>query len=76
MLFDCRRKFLKLWGPGVSAGAAEAAPLECLDHCGVNTAGNWGAGRLEMGMLFHAMISVIRSEGDAPGKRAELKIAD
>ena len=47
--------------------------MVCLDHCGVNTAGNWAAGRLGMGMLFHAMISVIRSEGDAPGKRAELE---
>ena len=56
--------------------AKKAAPLVCLDHCGGGWESACALGGLEMEMLFHAMISVIRSEGDARGKRVELKIAD
>ena len=46
-------------------GAARAAPLVFLVHYRVSAAGIRVLCGVEMGMLFHAMTSVIRGEGDA-----------
>jgi hypothetical protein len=53
----------------VSVGAAGAAPLVFMVHCGVKTVGIGAVAGLEIGMLFHAVISGIRGEGDARGNR-------
>ena len=44
-------------------GVAKAAPLVFLDHFGGGRALVCALGGMEMGLLFHAMISVIRGEG-------------
>jgi hypothetical protein len=50
-------------------GRGERRALVCLDHYGVDTAGIGALSGLEIGLLFHAVISVIRGEGNARGKR-------
>ena len=56
----CRLQEIEDWV--ARAGAAEAAPLVCLDHFGGGRASVWALGGMEIGLLFHAMISVIRGQ--------------
>jgi hypothetical protein len=51
-------------------GAARAAPLVFLDHFGGGRASVCALSGLEIGLLFHALISVIRGERDARGNSA------